>query len=201
MCFLACFSSRPARVGFCLITGKSCSTCSRRFWRQSCRLQSLDSCVSPFIPFMHFRKQKKMVSARLAHARDWSITGIRLARSGSLWVQWTIWGHWNFRLEFVMPQTSQHTRDLPNLSYACDLWKQHLVFRLLLELGICLAEHVFVKYNKVNHKKEWLVHLIWMTSEMQWWNITMFNTETNAYCCTILYYTWYRKGLLKYRVT
>ena len=38
--------------------------------------------------------------------------------------------HWNFRLEFVT-HTSQHTRDLPNLSYDCDLWI-HQVFRLLL---------------------------------------------------------------------
>ena len=49
-------------------------------------------------------------------------------------VHWcTLWGHWNFRLEFVMSQTSQHTRDLPNLSCDCDLWR-HLVFRLLLAL-------------------------------------------------------------------
>ena len=38
--------------------------------------------------------------------------------------------HWNFQLEFVT-LTSQQTRDLPNLSYDCDLWIQ-LVFRLLL---------------------------------------------------------------------
>ena len=42
----------------------------------------------------------------------------------------TIWGHWNFRL-FVMPHTSQHTQDLPNLSDDCDLWN-HPVFWLLL---------------------------------------------------------------------
>ena len=39
-------------------------------------------------------------------------------------VYWyTIWGYWNFRLEFVMPCTPQHTRDVPNLSYEydCDL--------------------------------------------------------------------------------
>ena len=45
----------------------------------------------------------------------------------------TIWGYGNFRLKFVMPRTSQHTRYLRNLSYDCDLWK-HLVFRLLLAL-------------------------------------------------------------------
>ena len=38
-----------------------------------------------------------------------------------------------FRLEFVMSRTSQHTWDLQNLSYDCDLWK-HLVFWLLLAL-------------------------------------------------------------------
>ena len=39
-------------------------------------------------------------------------------------VHWyTIWGYWNFRLEFVMPCAPQHTRDVPNLSYEydCDL--------------------------------------------------------------------------------
>ena len=41
--------------------------------------------------------------------------------------------HWNFQLEFVMPRTSQHTRDLPNVSYDYDIWK-HPVFRLLLAL-------------------------------------------------------------------
>ena len=25
------------------------------------------------------------------------------------------WGYWNFRLEFVMPYISQHTRDVPNI--------------------------------------------------------------------------------------
>ena len=51
-------------------------------------------------------------------------------------VYWcTIWGYRNLQLEFVrqMPHTSQHTRDLPNLSYDCNLWK-HLIFRLLLAL-------------------------------------------------------------------
>ena len=28
------------------------------------------------------------------------------------------WCYWNFRLEYVMPYISQHTRDEPNLSYA-----------------------------------------------------------------------------------
>ena len=36
--------------------------------------------------------------------------------------------HWNFRLELWL---THHKRDLPNLSYDCDLWI-HLVFRLLL---------------------------------------------------------------------
>ena len=53
---------------------------------------------------------------------------------------WAIWStfaaihstHCNVRLEFVT-HTSQHTRDLPNLSYDCDLW-MCLVFRLLLVL-------------------------------------------------------------------
>ena len=38
-------------------------------------------------------------------------------------LSYTIWGYWNFRLEFVMPYISQHTRDVPNLSYGydCDL--------------------------------------------------------------------------------
>ena len=48
-------------------------------------------------------------------------------------VHWCIlWGHWNFRLEFVMPQN--HNTHLPNLSHDCDLWKHQLVFRLLLTL-------------------------------------------------------------------
>ena len=29
--------------------------------------------------------------------------------------------YWDIRLEFMMPHTSQHTRDLPNLSYDSDL--------------------------------------------------------------------------------
>ena len=48
-------------------------------------------------------------------------------------VHWcTIWDYWNFRLEFVT-HTSQHTWDLPYLSYDCVFWI-HLVFLLLLVL-------------------------------------------------------------------
>ena len=35
-----------------------------------------------------------------------------------------IWGYWNFRLEFVMPYTSQYTRDVPShlsYEYGCHL--------------------------------------------------------------------------------
>ena len=40
----------------------------------------------------------------------------------------TIWGYWNFRLEFVMPHTTH-----PRPTYDYNLWK-HVVFRLLLAL-------------------------------------------------------------------
>ena len=46
-------------------------------------------------------------------------------------------GYWNFRLEFVMPHISQQTRDLPNLSYDCDLWKDLVFFITFGTLSAC----------------------------------------------------------------
>ena len=62
-------------------------------------------------------------------------------KTGTRQCTWAVWStfaaihstHWNnVQLEFVT-HTSQHTRELPNLSCDCDLWMR-LVFRLLLVL-------------------------------------------------------------------
>ena len=62
----------------------------------------------------------------------------------------TIWGYWNFRLEFVTRHTSQHTRYLPNLTCDCDLWK-HLVFRLLLSLFRLMGLSKRKDYLTISH--------------------------------------------------
>ena len=91
-------------------------------------------------------------------------------------VHWcTIWGHWNFRLEFVMPQ-SQHTRDLPNLFYDCDLWK-HLVFRLLLALfrlvglskwRIIEPSHCFHRISFCSPVYTYIHGMCYLTSRSTW---------------------------------
>ena len=52
------------------------------------------------------------------------------------------WGYWNFRLEFVMPYISQHTRDVPNLSCYCDLITAFIGFPFALLFTCTFTECV-----------------------------------------------------------
>ena len=62
----------------------------------------------------HFGFINHKTGTRQCTRAVWStFAEIRSNHPGAL--MYYIWGYWNFRLEFVT-HTSQHTRDLPNLS-------------------------------------------------------------------------------------
>ena len=90
------------------------------------------------LPFLHlFLQRLSLVSINTNRTTNCSMKNNKTGTRRCTWAVWSTFAeihstHWNFRLEFVT-HTSQHTRDLPNLSYDCDLWI-HLVFRLLLVL-------------------------------------------------------------------
>ena len=71
----------------------------------------------------------------------WNICWHSLYPPRRIWCS-TIWGYWNFRLEFVMPRTSQQTRDVPKLSYDCDLITAFIGFPFALVFTCTFTECV-----------------------------------------------------------
>ena len=57
-------------------------------------------------------------------------------------------GYWNFRLEFVMPYTSQHTRDVPNLSaYEYDCEQRKRVKEMVKIIKIALDDQLELDHS------------------------------------------------------
>ena len=101
------------------------------------------------------------------------------------------WGYWNFRLKFMMPYKSKHTRDEPKLSYDCDLITAFIGFPFALVFTCTFTECV-TNITKYIHELDGYNNEFGLFFKMCLIDLAVFTRDT---------FTWSKLTLLLYCIT